>query len=51
MIALEFSNPEKHRFFEKGISKGPIGTVASNEFYFSNELLDFKNIYQFFDQK
>ena len=51
MIALEFSNPEKHRFFEKGISKGPIGTVASNEFYFSNELLDCKNIYQFFDQK
>tara|TARA_Y200000002_G_scaffold371029_1_gene367216 strand:+ start:1530 stop:2207 length:678 start_codon:yes stop_codon:yes gene_type:complete len=51
MITLEFSNPEKHQFFEKGLCKGPIGTVPFNEFYFSNELLDCKNIYKFLDQK
>ena len=51
LLLMEFSNPDKHEFFNKGISKGPIGTNVHNQFYFSDEVLAFKNIYKFFDQK
>ena len=51
LLVFEFSNPDKHKFFERGISKGPIGTDEHNQFYFSEEVAEFKNIYKFLDKK